>query len=129
MGNIHSTAVGTSLDKDKTVDCHSGTETDNGPVLGLSSINSSEERVPSTLLKKNEKISTEVMGNVHSTSLDKDEAVNCDSETETDNGGPHPRWVPSAQANGPRWSPATSSLSSIPILTQYLVFVTSCFHS
>ena len=49
------------------------------------------------------------MGNGDS-NADKDEAVNCDSETETDN-GPHPRWVPSAQANGPR----SSDISSVDV--------------
>ena len=81
--------LGTNIDKDK--DSETDTDKNSGPVLGLSSINSSVESVPSTLLEN----------------ADKDEAVNCDSETETDN-GPHPRWVPSAQANGPRWSDISS---------------------
>ena len=109
-------ALGTSLDKDKAVSCDSETETDNNyvPVLGLSNSNSSEGRVSSTLCEKRanlkDKETREVMMGNGDSNADKDEAVNCDSETETDN-GPHPRWVPSAQANGPR----SSDISSVDV--------------
>ena len=113
-------ALGSSLDKDKAVSCDSETETDDnyGPVLGLSNINSSEGRVSSTLCEKRANLkdketkreTREVMMGNGDSNADKDEAVNCDSETETDN-GPHPRWVPSAQANGPR----SSDISSVDV--------------
>ena len=69
------------------------------------------ERVPSAPFEKRakEKETAEVMGNAVGSDLDKDEVVDCDSETETDNGKPHPRWVPSAQANGPRCLPSPPS--------------------
>ena len=115
-------ALGTSLDKDKVFNCDSETETDNnyGPVRDLSNSNSSEGRVSSTLCEKRanskkketKRETREVMMGNGDSNADKDEAVNCDSETETDN-GPHPRWVPSAQANGPRWSDIFSVDSSL----------------
>ena len=48
------------------------------------------ERVPSTPFEKKakEKETGEVMGNAVGSELDKDEVVDCDSETEPDNGKP-----------------------------------------
>ena len=77
------------------------------PILG-----SSKKRYPSPLLKGKENenhLSTMVdLVTAEASRTAKDKVVDCDSDTETDNGGPHPRWVPSAQVNGPRLSNISS---------------------
>ena len=77
------------------------------PILG-----SSKKRDPSLLLKGKESenpLSTMVdLVTAEASRTAKDKVVDCDSDTETDNGGPHPRWVPSAQVNGPRLSNISS---------------------
>ena len=86
-------------DKDKAANCDSETDFDiKEPVLDFNKINSSGE-TPTLFERETPGL---MLGNGAS-NADKDEAVNCDSEGGPDN-GPHPRWVPSAQANGPRWS-------------------------
>ena len=77
------------------------------PILG-----SSKKRDPSPLLKGKEsenRLTAMVdLVTAEASGIDKDKVVDCDSDTETDNGGPHPRWVPSAQVNGPRLSNISS---------------------